>query len=73
MKGETGRGILAAIAYFVAAAAFGGGVALVLLAVHEDNDRCHYYGGAWDKGDIMRGCAAIAAGMALRAAVRMWH
>ena len=58
--------ILGMLVYFITATVFGGGIALILLAVHEDNDRCHYYNGSWNKGDLLSGVIAIAVGMALR-------
>ena len=33
---------------------------------YEDNDRCHYYHGEWNKRDLTRGCIAVAVGMAIR-------
>ena len=36
------------------------------MSKYEDNDRCHYYHGEWNKGDLTRGCIAIAVGMAIR-------
>ena len=45
---------------------FGGGFGLLALIIHEDNDRCHYYNGKWNKGDLIRGCIAVAAGTILR-------
>lgn len=45
---------------------FGGGIALLALIVYEDNDRCQYYQGEWNKGDLLRGCLAVAVGVALR-------
>lgn len=44
---------------------FGGGFGLLAMIVHEDNDRCHYYH-VWNRGDLLRGCVAVAVGMALR-------
>lgn len=58
--------ILGMLVYFITATVFGGGIALILLAVHEDNDRCHYYNGSWNKGDLLSGVIAITVGMALR-------
>lgn len=55
--------IIGMAAYFGIAALFGGGFALLALIVHEDNDRCHYYGGKWSKGDLLRGSIAVAAGI----------
>lgn len=36
------------------------------MSKYEDNDRCHYYHGEWNKGDLTRGCIAIAAGTIIR-------
>lgn len=52
------------VVYMCIAMLFGGGIALLALIVHEDNDRCHYYHGEWDRGDLLRDCVAV--GMALR-------
>ena len=48
------------VVYFLISLIFGGGFGLIMLIVHEDNDRCHYYHGEWNKGDLTRGCIAIA-------------
>ena len=45
---------------------FGGGFGLLALIIHEDNDRCHYYNGKWNKSDLIRGCIAVAAGTVIR-------
>ena len=45
---------------------FGGGFGLLALIVHEDNDRCQYYHGEWNRVDLLRGCVAVAVGMVLR-------
>ena len=37
--------------------------------IHEDNDRCHYYRGEWNKGDLTRGCLAVAVGCVVRAVI----
>ena len=47
------------LAYFIIAFLFGGGFGLLALIVHEDNDRCHYYNGMWNIGDLVRGCLAM--------------
>lgn len=57
--------ILGIITYFTISLLFGGGFGLLALIVHEDNDRCHYYNGKWDKGDLIRGCIAVGIGHAL--------
>ena len=54
------------VLYLLIAMLFGGGIALLAMIVHEDNDRCHYYHGEWNRGDLLRGCVAVAVGMALR-------
>lgn len=54
------------VVYFVISMFFGSGFGLIALIVHEDNDRCHYYHGEWNKGDLTRGCIAVAVGMAVR-------
>lgn len=60
------RNIMGMVVYFLIAMLFGGGFGLLALVIHEDNDRCHYYHGVWNKGDLLRGCVAVAVGMALR-------
>ena len=60
------RNILGMVVYMSIAMLFGGGFGLLALIVHEDNDRCHYYHGEWNKGDLVRGCLAVAVGTALR-------
>ena len=54
------------VIYFVISMLFGGSFGLLALIIHEDNDRCHYYHGKWNKGDLTRGCIAVAVGVALR-------
>lgn len=56
--------------YFCIATLFGGAVGLLALIIKEDNDRCHYYNGKYDVGDLLRGCAAVAVGMAVRVMCR---
>ena len=48
--------------YFCIDVLFGGGFGLLAMIVHEDNDRCHYYHGEWNRGDLTRGCLAVAVG-----------
>ena len=48
------------VVYFLISLIFGGGFGLIALIIHEDNDRCHYYHGEWNKGDLTRGCIAVA-------------
>ena len=63
---KTQRNILGMAVYFLIAVLFGGGYALIAMIVHEDNDRCHYGGGKFETGDIIRGCVAVAVGTAVR-------
>lgn len=64
------RNIMGMVVYFLIAMLFGGGFGLLAMIVHEDNDRCHYYHGEWNRGDLLRGCVAVAVGMALRCVVK---
>lgn len=66
MDKETKNNLLGMAVYFCIAVLFGGGFGVLALIVHEDNDRCHYYNGEWNKGDLIRGCAAVAVGVAAR-------
>lgn len=52
--------------YFIIAVLFGGGFGLLALIVHEDNDRCHYYNGKWNRSDVARGGLAVALAVAVR-------
>lgn len=54
------------LVYFLASLLLGCGTGVLLLAIKEDSDRCHYYGGRWNVGDLLRGCVAIGAGAAVR-------
>ena len=66
MNKKTRHNIFGMVVYMGIAMLFGGGIALLALIVHEDNDRCHYYHGEWNMGDLLRGCLAVAVGVALR-------
>lgn len=66
MKKTTKRNLLGMLVYFSIALVFGGGFGLLSLIVKEDNDRCHFYGGTWNIGDLVRGCLAVGVGMGLR-------
>lgn len=60
------RNLLGMLVYFTIAFAFGGGFGVLALIIKEDNDRCHYYNGMWNIGDLVRGCFAVGVGMGLR-------
>ncbi len=66
MKKTTKRNLLGMLVYMTIAFVFGGGCGLLALIVKEDNDRCQYYGGTWNRGDLVCGCLAVGAGMGLR-------
>ena len=65
MNKATKRNILGMAVYFLIAVLFGGGIALLAMIIHEDNDRCHYGGGKFEKWDLVRGCIAVGLGTAL--------
>lgn len=69
MKKETRRNIMGMAAYFGISVLFGGGIGLSALIIHEDNDRCHYYHGEWNRGDLLRGCLAVAVGCVVRGVI----
>lgn len=54
------------LVYMTIALLFGGGFGLLALIVKEDDDRCHYYNGTWNVGDLVRGSLAVGVGMGLR-------
>lgn len=66
MKKTTKRNLLGMLVYFTIAFAFGGGFGVLALIVKEDNDRCHFYNGTWNVGDLVRGSLAVGVGMGLR-------
>lgn len=66
MKKTTKRNLLGMLVYLTIALLFGGGFGLLALIVKEDNDRCHYYDGTWNRGDLVRGSLAVGVGMGLR-------
>lgn len=58
--------ILGFAVYLMAAILFSPSVALILLAIKENSDRCHYYGGKWSYTDLGIGASAISIGIILR-------
>ena len=54
--------IIGFIVYFLASLVFSPAVAVILLAIKENSDRCHYYGGTWNKTDIAIGIVSILLG-----------
>lgn len=58
--------ILGFIVYLLVAIIFSAGTSLILLAIKENSDRCHYYNGKWNKTDLAIGFLAIALGAGAR-------
>lgn len=58
--------ILGFIVYLLAAIIFAPSVAILLLAIKENSDRCHYYGGKWSYTDLAIGCTAALVGGVVR-------
>lgn len=58
--------LLGAVVYLTAAIALNPSVAVILLAIKEDSDRVHYYGGKWNKTDLITGVSAACVGGVIR-------
>lgn len=58
--------ILGFITYLLATILFSPSVGIILLAMKENADRCHYYKGKWNMTDIAIGIATVSIGIAVR-------
>lgn len=58
--------IIGFITYLLATILFSPSVGIILLAMKENSDRCHYYKGKWNITDIAIGIVAISIGVAAR-------
>lgn len=58
--------ILGFAVYLLTAILFSPSTSLLLLAIKENSDRCHYYDGKWNKTDLAIGISAVAIGMVIR-------
>lgn len=58
--------IIGFIVYLLTSVIFSPSVGIILIAIKENSDRCHYYNGSWNKTDIIIGCSAVALGAAVR-------
>lgn len=58
--------ILRFVAYLLATIIFSPSAGIILLAMKENSDRCHYYDGKWNTTDIAIGLAAVSVGVAVR-------
>ncbi len=54
--------IIGFVVYFLTSLVFSPGVGIILLAMKENADRCHYYGGKWSYEDLCIGVVASFAG-----------
>lgn len=54
------------VVYLLATILLSPSAGVILLAMKENSDRCHYYGGKWNMTDIAIGVAAISIGVAIR-------
>ena len=52
--------------YLLTSVLFSPSTALILLAMKENADRCHYYNGNWNKKDLILGCVFVAIGALIR-------
>lgn len=55
--------ILGFAVYLLTAILFSPSISLILLALKENADRCHYYDGKWNKTDLAIGISAITVGI----------
>lgn len=58
--------IIGFVVYFLATILLSPSAGVILLAMKENSDRCHYYGGKWNITDLAIGVSAISAGIACR-------
>lgn len=58
--------IIGFIVYLITTIIFAPTTSILMLFIKENADRCHYYGGEWNKTDLIIGCSAIAIGMIIR-------
>lgn len=58
--------IIGFVVYLLATILLSPSAGVILLAMKENSDRCHYYGGKWNITDLVIGVSAISAGIAFR-------
>lgn len=58
--------IIGFIVYLLTSVIFSPSVGIILLAMKENADRCHYYNGKLNKTDLAIGISAITIGMVIR-------
>lgn len=54
--------ILGSIVYFLTTILLNANIALLMLFIKENSDRCHYYNGKWNKKDLAIGISSIVLG-----------
>lgn len=64
--------ILRFIVYFVVSVLASIDAVVILLAIKENSDRCHYYNGEWNKRDLLLGFSAISLGFVLKFVIQKW-
>lgn len=64
--------IIGFIVYLLTSVVFSPSVGIILLAMKENADRCHYYGGTWNKTDIIIGCSAVAIGTIIKTLLHLY-
>lgn len=55
--------IIEFIVYLITTIIFAPTTSILMLFIKENADRCHYYGGEWNKTDLAIGISAIAIGI----------
>jgi hypothetical protein len=58
--------IIGFVVYLLATILLSPSAGVILLAMKENSDRCHYYGGKWNITDLAIGMAAVSIGVAVR-------
>lgn len=64
--------IIGFIVYLLASVIFSPSVGIILLAMKENADRCHYYNGSWNKKDLAIGCSAVAIGTIIKTLLHLY-
>lgn len=57
--------VMGMMVYFTLTVLLGAAVGVLALIIKENSDRVAYYDGKWNKGDLARGCLAVALGVAV--------
>lgn len=63
MRKSSKNNIIGVIVYLLVSVLFGPEIALLMLFIKENSDRCHYYSGRWSKLDLLLGISSISVGI----------